>query len=342
MMARAPLLISILNWNGLADTLACLAALEAQHLDEADELPWQVLVIDNGSRDDPRAELAARFPAVELLRLARNAGFAAGQNHGLRLALARGHEAVLMLNNDCEIDGAAIAAMLRQLRAEPGLAALSPLIYCLEAREKPQMVAAWLDWGRHCSVRPSTPTAPRPPGLPAMLPGTALMLRCEALAGIGLLDERYFAYYEDNELSARIAAHGMAAAYCQQARAWHASRPVRQYSELALYLSARNAWLFWREHTPAARRRGLFRHLLAQSLVEIASLRAAGEAAKCEAVVAGFWDAQWRRFGAPPARLRSPWWLRQLMCRAPFLLSQLLADPRAALRARLARWRRPA
>lgn len=328
----APLLISILNWNGLADTLSCLAA-----LDGARDGLWQVVVIDNGSTVDPRAAIAARFPWAECLRLDDNAGFAAGQNHGLRLALARGHEAVLMLNNDCEINGPAIRAMLDTLRAGEEIAAVSPLIYCSNERDRPQMVAAWLDWPRHCSVRPSTPEAVRPAAWPAMVPGTALMLRCAALGTIGLLDERYFAYYEDNDLSARIAAAGLRAVYCRQARAWHASRPAAQYSAMALYLSARNAHLFWSEHTPPPYRGGLRRHLLLQSLAEIAVLKTAGETAKCRAVAAGWWDGLRRRQGPPPARYACPAPLFWLVYRAPYLWYQLLGDPAAAVRTRLLR-----
>lgn len=331
----APLLISILNWNGLADTLACLAALDGTR-----DGSWHALVIDNGSTDDPRDAIARQFPWVECIRLESNLGFAAGQNHGLRLAMARGHEAVLMLNNDCEIDGAAIGVLLQRLRGDTAIAAVSPLLYCSDTRARPQMVAAWLDWSRHCSVRPSTPDAARPPEWPVMAPGTALMLSCAALERIGLLDERYFAYYEDNDLSARIAAAGLRAEYCRQARAWHASRPVAQYSAMALYLSARNAQLFWSGHTPSAYRRGLRRHLLAQSLAEIAVLRGAGETLKCRAVAAGFWDGLRCRWGPPPARLSCPAPLFWLMYGAPYLVYELLSDPVAAVRARLGR--RPA
>lgn len=333
--ASAPLLISILNWNGTADTLRCLAGLAPP----GDGL-WRVLVIDNGSASDPGPEIVARFPWVEYVRLATNAGFAAGQNHGLRLAMQRGQDAVLLLNNDCDIGEAAIRALLEQLCSHAAMAAVSPLLYCSGERTRPQMVAAWLDWAGHRSVRPSQPQA-APAGMPVMVPGTALMLSCAALKRIGLLDERYFAYYEDNDLSARIAAHGLSASYCPQARAWHASRPVRQYSDMALYLSARNAWLFWRAHTPQPFRRGMARHLLAESLAEIAHLQRAGEAAKCLAVVAGFWDGLRRRSGPPPARMASPLWLRWPMCRMPFLLYQLLTDPARALVTRLWRRRRP-
>lgn len=329
---HATVLISILNWNGLPDTLACIARIAPR-----EGCIWDVLVIDNGSIEDPRAELEAQYPAIECIRLPENIGFTGGQNFGMQLAIDRGFESVLLLNNDCEIDPDTIEKLQAYLHSNAKFAAVSPLIYCTEPRTKPQMVAAWFDWAKHQSVRPSQPDALQPASVPTMLAGTALLLRCAALRQIGLLDKRYFAYYEDNDISARISQQGWLASYCQSTKVWHSSRSTHAYSEMALYLSARNAWLFWQTHTPPEFRRGLFRHLLAQSLYEIALLKKAGADAKCGAVVAGFWAAQRQQFGPPPRKFSSPAWLRWFMCAAPFLGYELLLDPLNAVRSRLRR-----
>ena len=329
---RSNLLISILNWNGLADTIACIEGIAPKVGDD-----WDIVVIDNGSAEDPSEQLRAQFPALECVRLTENTGFTGGQNIGMQFAIDRGYEAVLLLNNDCEISAAAVAELLRHMRSDRAIAAVSPLIYCTENRSKPQMVGGWFDWEHHRSARPSDPDAVRPDGMAAVLPGTVLLLRCSALQQIGLLDNRYFAYYEDNDLSARLAAAGMAAVFCKTALAWHSSRPVHAYSDMALYLSARNAWLFWRTHTPPQYRRRLFRDLLAQSLYEIALLKKAGADKKCKAVTAGFWDAQWQRTGAPPRVLRAPALLNAVMCFAPYLSYDFLTDPWKAMKSRLKR-----
>lgn len=327
------MLVSILNWNGLPDTLACIARIAP-----SDGCSWDVVVIDNGSIQDPRSELKARFPVIECIRLPENIGFTGGQNIGMQLAIDRGYTSVLLLNNDCEIDLETIGKLQTYLQSNAQFAAVSPLVYCTEQRNKPQMVAAWFDWAKHRSARPSQPDAPQPPSAPTMLAGTALLLRCAALQQIGLLDNRYFAYYEDNDISARIHQHGWLASYCQTAKVWHSSRPTRAYGEMALYLSARNAWLFWQTHTPPKSRHGLFRHLLAQSLYEIALLKKSGADAKCGAVVAGFWAAQQRKFGPPPATFSSPAWLNWLMCVAPYLGYDLINNPIKAIQSRIFGW----
>lgn len=313
------LLISILNWNGLDDTLACIESIAPY--DRAD---WHVLVIDNGSTTDPRPVLQQRFPHVECIRIESNLGFAGGQNIGMQAAIDRGYESVLLLNNDCEISADAVSELIAHIRADDAVAAVSPLIYCTENRQKPQLVAGWFDWPMHRAARPSSPDISTPDGYATMLPGTVLMLRCAALKTIGLLDPRYFAYYEDNDLSARIARSGFKADFCKKALAWHSSRPVHEYSAMALYLSARNARIFWSENTPAEWRRGLWRHLLAQSLYEIVQLKKAGATAKCKAVSAGFWDGLRGRSGRPPVSMRSPWIINAALYHAPYFVYNFL------------------
>jgi hypothetical protein len=60
---QARLLVVILNYNGIVDTLACLASLRAQ------TVAHSTMVIDNASRDDDLSPIASRFPEVEVVRI---------------------------------------------------------------------------------------------------------------------------------------------------------------------------------------------------------------------------------------------------------------------------------
>ena len=325
-------LVSILNWNGIDDTLDCLAG-----IDRGDPAAgrFRFLVLDNGSHDDPTARLRQQHPDVEVIRLPANLGFTGGHNHVLELCLGRGYHSMLMLNNDCEISIASIAALREMMDSQPQAAAVSSLVYRSGADRRALMVAGHIDWQQHTSVRPSNPDAVQPPGTPTLLVGTSVLLRCAAMQLIGLLDDRYFAYYDDNDLSARIHAAGWQAVYCPRSICLHDYKTLHGHSRMALYLLARNRWLFWRTHTPAPCRRRLTRDLLAQSLHDIALLiKHDAGTDKINAMIAGCWDAWQCRFGPPPARLHSPWWLRRLATLAPYFSSQLLLSPRAALRRR--------
>lgn len=324
-------LVSILNWNGTADTLNCL-----QGIARSQSSSLQFAVLDNGSTDDPTPQLNALCPDVLAFRVPQNLGFAGGHNWMIKWAMQQGYGAVFILNNDCQIDAESILALKRQLDTDPQIAVVSSLVYRSDTQRKALMVSGWLDWARQLSVRPNSPSAETPPGAPVLLVGTALLLRCSALASIGLLDERYFAYYEDNDLSARVAAAGLKSVYCKDSICLHKYKALHEYSAMALYLLSRNQWLFWREHTPREYQPGMTRRLTARTLHDLALLKknqAPRESTR--AVVAGWWDAMHERYGAPPARLSCPAWLHGLAMLSPYLASQMLLEPLATLRRKL-------
>ena len=97
----------VLNWNGGEDTLAALASLG----DVA------TICVDNGSTDGSDVAVEERFPKVELIRTGANLGFAGGNNVGIRRALERGADWVLLLNNDAVAEpGVADRARARRRR----------------------------------------------------------------------------------------------------------------------------------------------------------------------------------------------------------------------------------
>ncbi|MBP6787094.1 MAG: glycosyltransferase family 2 protein, partial [Candidatus Promineofilum sp.] len=92
-MNAAHITVVIVAWNQVAKTLDCLATVAA-----LDTPPDRVLLVDNGSAPPLAAIVNERFPAVEILRLADNRGFAGGYNAGIARALDGGAAAVLLLN----------------------------------------------------------------------------------------------------------------------------------------------------------------------------------------------------------------------------------------------------
>ena len=325
--SSAMMLVSILNWNGIEDTISCLSGLARDNCPRI-----QFAVLDNGSRDDPTVQLAAMFPDVECFRMPKNLGFTGGHNWMIKLAIERGYGSVFMLNNDCEIDIGAILALQNAMDADPEIAVLSSLVYRSGPDRHALMVAGSIDWAKQRSIRPSDPDTRAPPGQPILLVGTALLLRCSAMQQIGLLDDRYFAYYDDNDLSARLAAAGLKAAYCQASICLHQYKALHDHSAMALYLMARNQWLFWSTHTPLEFRHGTTRRLLSYSLHQVAHLVTHRvDLAKVNAIADGCWDAWRGHFGSPPPNLSSPWWLRWVFRTAPYLLASALENPIAML-----------
>jgi N-acetylglucosaminyl-diphospho-decaprenol L-rhamnosyltransferase len=91
---------------------ACLASLER----EADGCSYEVIVVENASGDGTAELVRDEFPAVRLIALEQNIGFAAGSNLGARAAVG---EYLLLLNPDTELVGNTLGALLTFARAHP-------------------------------------------------------------------------------------------------------------------------------------------------------------------------------------------------------------------------------
>ena len=103
----ASLVAVVLNWNGGEDTLRALESLAG----------IETICVDNGSADGSDREVKRRFPSVELIRTGANLGFAGGNNVGIRRALERGADWVLLLNNDAVADKGIAGALMRAAEA---------------------------------------------------------------------------------------------------------------------------------------------------------------------------------------------------------------------------------
>lgn len=112
------LTVVVLTWDNLALTQRCMESLR-QHTD----VPYEVIVVDNGSENDA-AEYVRQAADVAVLH-EHNTGFAAGMNDGL--ARARGR-AVAFLNNDTEVPEGWALQLLSTLDAHPRAGIVVPAL----------------------------------------------------------------------------------------------------------------------------------------------------------------------------------------------------------------------
>src|SRR6266849_10420102 len=95
--------IVVLSYNGLQDTRKCLTSVA-----RAIRPGVTALLVDNGSSDDTAEIVSREYAWCRVLRIEENRGPAAGNNAGLRAALAADCDWILLLNNDTVVDPALI------------------------------------------------------------------------------------------------------------------------------------------------------------------------------------------------------------------------------------------
>ncbi len=273
--------IIVLNWNRREETLACLASLARADLGGA-----RILVVDNGSRDGSVAAIRERFPQVEVVSLPENRGYAGGNNAGIRVALERGAQAVLLLNNDTEVSPDFLSPLLWALDAHPIAGAVCSAIHRIDRPEMLDVAYAEVRFEQHRAVQLRGVNSLPGNGFEARRPvevavGCCVLLTARALEDVGLFDESYFAYHEDVDWCLRARRIGYQLIYEPLSRVFHrgsgttgavggpvqierddATLPALPNAEplpwnpIRTYLGARNLIRLLRRHaTPAQRRR---------------------------------------------------------------------------------------
>ena len=196
--ADALVIAVVLNLNEWRDTVECVESLE-----NAGHGRLEAIVVDNGSTDDSVSELRSRFPGVELIEAGRNAGFAIGNNLGIRRALERGADFVWLLNDDTVVEPGALEAMLNVTEREPR----AGVIGCVLLENHVDAVQAWGGG----TVNPAFGLATvltAPADDLAYISGACMLLPRDVLASVGLLDESFFLFMEDVDLCYRVSEAG--------------------------------------------------------------------------------------------------------------------------------------
>jgi N-acetylglucosaminyl-diphospho-decaprenol L-rhamnosyltransferase len=216
----------------------------------------ELVVVDNGSRDDSVAQLHRAYPDVRVVHAPGNVGYARGANLGIA---ATRTPVVAVLNPDTELAPDAAGAMLRRLAAEPRLAAVGPRIRNSDgtdypsARSNPSVVDA-VGHGLFGLFRPTNRFTRRYRQLDAdparsrpvdWLSGAAMWLRRDALDDVGGWDERYFMYMEDIDLCWRLRRAGWDVAYEPAGTILHVQGASTQRRPYRMLLEHhRSAWRF--------------------------------------------------------------------------------------------------
>lgn len=228
----------------------------------------RTVVIDNASADDTVAMLAD-FPAITTIANRTNLGFAAACNQGIT---ATTEPFILLLNPDT--DHPPIAELAACLTAHPEVGACGPRILnpggtpqvsCRRFPTLPRMALAELGLRQFYYV--TTPDLDVD-----QLMGSCLMLRRAALDKVGLLDERFFVYFEEVDLCLRLHRGGWRVCYLHGATVNHTGgQSSRTDRAASLRYRYRSLFEFYRKHYPAWHRYVL------KCVVQVAALLRGGD-----------------------------------------------------------------
>lgn len=216
MNAQSPLCsIVIVNFNGGPDLQDCLSSLRRQTLAD-----FEVLLVDNASADGSPEWVEAHFPEVQVVRSTSNAGFAAAVNTGFRRARGR---FLVTVNADTEADPGWLAALVAPLQDRPRVGLSTSRICYFDDRDRVNTCGNEVhvsgfgfcrgldrparEYDQSCRV--------------TSVSGCAFAMHRDVFEVIGGLDDDFFLYVEETDLSLRAALAGYEIWYAADSIVYH-------------------------------------------------------------------------------------------------------------------------
>ena len=308
MTGTAPIGIVVPTWNRAVAAVGAVAA-----IGRLADLGHFTIVVDNGSRAGEREALVAALAGrgdVDVVALPENRGFAGAVNVGMAEAFRRGAAAVLVLNDDAEVEPRLLVDLTAALRGDPSAGIVAPrVVDAASGVEVSRGERVWLPlvclprtWLR---VRGGGPE----PYRVASVLGVAFLVTRACWQRIGGLEESFFAYYEEVDYCLRARAAGFSVIVTPASTVRHEGFRgfAGGFTPLAAYLKARNLPLLVRRHGGALAW-ALFTPTYAAMLAASAAVYTIrGEAgAVLPALGRGVADALRARSGPPPALAARP------------------------------------
>ena len=250
-------------YNGFKDTCELIESLHKK----LKSVSYEIIVVDNASREDEAAKIHELYPTVISIRSNENGGFSGGNNIGIRAAKGK---YIFLINNDTYIESDEIAYLVERLESRPEIGGVSPKIRFAFPPQHIQF-AGFTPLtkitlrnnmlGFDCPDDGSYDTPHPTP----YLHGAAMIIKREVIEKIGMMPEIFFLYYEEIDWSTSMARAGYELWYEPRCTVFHKeSQSTGQLSKLRTYYLTRNRLLYARRNLKGANR---FLSILYQSIV---------------------------------------------------------------------------
>jgi GT2 family glycosyltransferase len=235
MPERGELAVVVVTYNALPYLEQCLSSV-------AD---WETVVVDHGSTDGTVNAVRERFPDVRLVQQ-ENLGLAAGWNRGIRETTSPW---VLILNADAWAVGDGVEQLLRFAASRPDAAIVGPKLLNTDGSLQRSVRGYPTLWRLATEYFFLRKLAPRTKALNAFyaggfdhdrvteaefVMGSVMLVRREAIDGVGLLDEDFFLFSEETDWCYRFVRAGWKVLFYPGAEFVHvggASHGGRMYTE---------------------------------------------------------------------------------------------------------------
>ncbi len=205
---KPTLSIIIVSYNTKRLTLQCIKSI----FSSKPKVNFEVIVVDNASQDGS-AEALSKIKNIKLIRNFTNTGFARANNKGIKKAKG---QYILLLNSDTETAKGSLDKLVDFARKNPDAGVVSPRLLNSDKTIQasvynfPTIRNAILEYwfGKKGAYEKHFPKSSKPVKVEALV-AAAFLITPKARKKVGLLDTRYFMFFEDLDYCRRVRKSGL-------------------------------------------------------------------------------------------------------------------------------------
>ena len=213
----------------------------------------EIIVIDNGSREDHGENFMKEYPGLIYIRSENNLGFAGGNNLGVKQAKG---DYLLFLNNDTEVTANLVTELTAELDGNKEIGLISPLLLYFDAPDLIQYAGFTPMNYLTCrnsiigSMEVNTGQYDDQSRETGFCHGAAMMCRSADLDTVGLMDDIFFLYYEELDWCEKFKRASLKIWFTGRTKVYHKeSLSVGKQSSIKTFFMTRNRMLFIRRNT---------------------------------------------------------------------------------------------
>ena len=234
--------IVILNYNGRDVIKKCLTSVF-----KIDYPDFEVVIVDNNSSDGSFEMAKSTFSKASFIRNEENLGFSAGNNIGIRFALERMADYVLLLNNDTEVEAEFLKKLVEEGEKNEAIGVLSPVIF-FENKQDVWFSGGKINWlkmktAHEQNIKKDEVYKTK------YVTGCAMLIKAGVFKKIGLFDENFFLYWEDADFCLRARKAGFKSLIVSASWVYHAEKSEKS-NKNKIYWLVFSGLLFFKKNTP--------------------------------------------------------------------------------------------
>lgn len=228
--------VVIPNWSGKHLLKVCLSSLKKQTFKDV-----EIIVVDNGSMDGSIEYIKKYYPKTKVISLDKNYGFAKAVNEGIKKSLGK---YIVLINNDTEVDKNCLQYLVEAAKNKKDVGFVAAKMLNFYKRDRIDSAGDWIDVVGHANnIGQGEKDGPKfsVPGYAFLVTGGGGLFKREVFEKVGLLDEDYFAYFEDVDLCLRAQLQGFKGWFEPRAKIYHIHKATsNKVKPLAEYWQFRN------------------------------------------------------------------------------------------------------